>query len=96
MFHLAIYGYSEKDLKDAAEFRSQIHKEALAKVRKTVPGINSVIDRNPVESYFTNVWDYPGAWYLMVSIPDGFRSRAELVDSIVRDTLRRYVNGELN
>lgn len=87
---MAQYDYSEKDLEQAAEFRAGIHKEALAKARKIRPDIESVIDRNPVDAYFCNVWEYPGKWYLYVSIPEGFSSRDALVDSIVRDTLELY------
>ena len=79
--------YSEQDLQYAAEFREEIHKEALATVRKTRPNITEVIDRHPVEEYFQESWDYPGKWYTVVAIPYGYKSRQELVDTIVRDTL---------
>ena len=54
--------YSEQDLKYAAEFRDEIHREALAKVRAVYPDAGSVVDRYPVEAYFQKVWDYPGKW----------------------------------
>ena len=79
--------YSEQDLKYAAEFREEIHREALAIVRKTRPNVTEVIDRHPVEDYFQENWDYPGKWYTIVAIPYGYRSRKALVDEIVRDTL---------
>ena len=79
--------YSEQDLKYAAELREEIHREALAIVRKTRPNITEVIDRHPVEDYFQEHWDYPGMWYTVVSIPYGYGSRKALVDTIVRDTL---------
>ena len=79
--------YSEQDLNYAQEFREGIHREALAIVRRTRPHITEVVDRHPVEDYFEEHWDYPGRWYTMVSIPRGYRSRAALVDAIVRDTL---------
>ncbi|MCR4804346.1 MAG: hypothetical protein K5981_01655 [Clostridia bacterium] len=79
--------YSEQDLKYAAEFREGIHREALAIVRKTRPGVTEVIDRHPVEEYFQENWEYPGRWYTIVAIPYGYRSRKALVDAIVRDTL---------
>lgn len=79
--------YSEQDLKYAAEFREEIHREALAIVRKTRPYVKDVIDRHPVEDYFQENWDYPGKWYTIVAVPDGYRSRKALVDTIVRDTL---------
>ena len=79
--------YSEQDLKFAAEFREEIHREALAIVRKTRPNVTEVIDRHPVEDYFQEHWDYPGKWYTIVAIPYGYRSREALVDQIVRDTL---------
>jgi hypothetical protein len=87
---MAKYDYSDRDLEAAAEFREGIHKEALQKVRAILPGADTVIDRNPVETYFQNVWEYPGKWYLYVAIPEGFRSRAALIDSIVNDTLEFY------
>ena len=79
--------YSEQDLKYAEEFREEIHKEALAIVRKTRPNITEVADRHPVEDYFQENWEYPGKWYTIVAIPYGYKSRKALVDQIVRDTL---------
>ncbi len=79
--------YSEQDLRYAAEFRKEIHREALAIVRKTRPNTTEVIDRHPVEDYFQENWEYPGKWYTVVAIPYGYRSRKALVDMIVRDTL---------
>ena len=79
--------YSEQDLKYAAEFREEIHKEALAIVRKTRPDVSEVIDRHPVEDYFQENRDYPGKWYTVVAIPYGYKSRKALVDRIVSDTL---------
>ena len=79
--------YSEQDLKLAAEFREEIHREALAIVRKTLPCVTEVIDRHPVEDYFQEHWDYPGMWYTVVAVPYGYKSRKALVDRIVRDTL---------
>ena len=79
--------YSKQDLKYAAEFREGIHKEALAIVRKTRPNATDVIDRHPVEDYFQESWEYPGRWYTVVAVPNGYKSRRDLVDAIVRDTL---------
>jgi hypothetical protein len=82
--------YSEQDLRYAAEFRDEIHKEALAKVRATYPDIDSVIDQYPVEAYFQQIWDYPGQWYTIVAIPEEAGSRAKLIDKIVKDTIENY------
>ncbi len=79
--------YSEQDLKYAAQLREEVHREALAIVRKTRPDVTEVIDRHPVEDYFQKYWDYPGKWCTVVAIPYGCKSRAALVDEIVRDTL---------
>lgn len=79
--------YSEQDLQYAAQFRQEIHREALAIVRKTRPNATEVIDRYSVEDYFQEHWDYPGKWYTIVSIPSGCGGRKALVDTIVRDTL---------
>lgn len=79
--------YSEQDLEYAAQFRAEIHREALEIVRKTRPNATKVIDRHPVEDYFQENWEYPGKWYTIVSIPYGYKSRQALVDDIVRNTL---------
>ena len=79
--------YSEQDLRYAAELREEIHKEALAIVRKTRPDVTEVTDRHPVEDYFQEHWDYPGKRYTVVAIPYGYKSRRAFVDAIVRDTL---------
>lgn len=79
--------YSEQDLKYAAQLREEIHREALAIVRKTRPNAAEVVDRHPVEDYFQESWEYPGRFYTVVAIPYGYKSRKALVDAIVRDTL---------
>ena len=84
--------YSEQDLKYAAEFRDEIHREALAKVRAVFPDADSVVDRYNADEYFQEVWDYPGKWYTMVATPKGAGSRKALIDTIVRDTLEHYRN----
>ena len=84
--------YSEQDLKYAAEFRNEIHREALAKVRAVYPDVDSVVDRYQVDDYFQEVWDYPGKWYTIVAIPKGVGSRKALIETIVRDTLEHYRN----
>ena len=79
--------YSEQDLKYASELREEIHREALAIVRKTRPNVTEVIDHHPVEDYFRENWEYPGKRYTVVAIPYGYKSRGALVDRIVSDTL---------
>ena len=81
---------SEQDLKYAAEFRTEIHREVLERVQLDNPDINSVIDPYPVESYFQWNWEYPGAWYIYVAIPEGFRSRKAFVDFLEKNTLSFY------
>ncbi len=78
-----------KDLEYAAELREQIHQKVLEKVRLIDPAIDSVVDPYPVESYFQYSWEYPGAWYLVVAIPEGFRSRDAFIDFLVKETLKR-------
>ena len=81
--------YSEQDLRYAAEFRESIHQEALEIIRKTRPELTEVIDRHPVEDYFQQHWDYPGRWYTVVAIPEGYPSRKAFVNAIVRNTLSK-------
>jgi hypothetical protein len=84
--------YSEQDLKYATEFRDEIHKAALTKVKAIYPCAESVIDRYNAEDYFQEVWDYPGKWYVVVGTPHGAGSRDALIETIVRDTLEHYRN----
>lgn len=79
--------YSEQDLKYAAQLREEIHNDALERVRAVYPLVYSVIDKYPVDSYFQEVWDYPGKWYTVVGTPPGTGGRKELTESIARDTL---------
>ena len=67
--------YSKRELEHAADFRKQIHAEALEKVKAVRPDIRSVVDRYPVEAYFQQVWDYPGKWYTAVAVPEEAGSR---------------------
>ena len=80
----------ESDLEGAADFRNRIHAAALEIVRRVRPEAETVVDRYPVEAYFQQHWDYPGAWYTIVAIPENVKSREALIDTIVRDTLARY------
>ena len=82
----------DSDPEEAADFRNRIHEEALKRVQRIRPEITSVIDRYPLESYFQLHWDYPGAWYRIVAIPEGVKSREILIDTIVRDTLKDSEN----
>lgn len=51
----------DEDLKEAAEFREEIHRMALKEVRRFHPEADHVVDRCPASSYPEQVWDYPGA-----------------------------------
>ena len=83
--------FSERELKSAAQFRDQIHKEALEELQKHFPQIEAsdIADPYPLDAYFRMIWDYPGAWYRIVAIPEREQSRETLVDAIVRETLSR-------
>ena len=85
--------YSSGDLKAGAEFRDELHREALAKVKQSFPQADSVVDRFSVYDYLQEHWDYPGKWYTYVAIPQGFRSRDEFVNEIVNNTLAHYRGG---
>ena len=82
--------YSGEDLAAAADFRDGIHAKALEIVRRVRPEAAEVVDRYPVEAYLQQHWDYPGAWYTIAAIPESFKSREALIDTIVRDTLAQY------
>lgn len=78
---------SDEDLAHAADFREGIHAKALEIVRRIRPEVTEVSDPYPVEAYFQKHWDYPGAWYVIVAIPESAKSREALLDVIVRNTL---------
>ena len=80
---VTVESQSDRDLKDAAEFRDNIHAEALRRVQCIRPHIKTVVDRYSVGEYFQQVWDYPGAWYTVVAIPKGVKSREALIDTIM-------------
>jgi len=77
----------KKDYEDAAAFRDFIHKEALKKIHLQYPEIARVIDHHPIEDYISQYWDYPGAWYTHIAIPEGYKSRDDCINSLVRDTI---------
>ena len=79
--------HSEQDLKNAQEYRREIHEEALARVRAVYPCAENIIDKYPAEAYFQEMWDYPGQWYTVVGIPSGAGSRKDLVCTLVCQTL---------
>ena len=82
--------YSQEDLKKAAEYRAEIHEEALAKVRAVCPCAEDVEDNYAASDYFQQMWDYPGQWYTIVGTPPGAGSRKDLVNAIVRQTITHY------
>ena len=82
--------YSDKDLEDAASLRAAVHEEALAKVRRYFPYADKATDHYSTMDYLQQYWDYPGAWYTRVAIPEEFKSRDECVNEIVKNTLEYY------
>ncbi|MBR4462321.1 MAG: DUF2087 domain-containing protein [Erysipelotrichaceae bacterium] len=88
----SIINDSDRNPEDAEDFRNRIHAEALKRVQAIRPEITSVIDRYPTEAYFQQIWDYPGAWYTIVAIPEDVKSKEALIDMIVRDTLKGSQN----
>lgn len=86
--------FSEQDLQYAAEFRDWVHEEVLKKVQEKYPEIDEVVDPHPVEEYFQQVWDYPGAWYNVVAIPECYKNRKALVDTLVRLTIENRLRNK--
>ena len=80
----------KRDLEEASEFRDRIHEKVLEIVRETNPDIESVCDPYSVEDYFQWMWDYPGAWYIVVAIPEGYKSQEAFIQFLVKDTLDHY------
>lgn len=79
--------FTDKDYADAEAFRAVIYREALKRVHERDESVTAVVDPNPIEAYFLCVWDYPGAWYPYVGVPDRYKDREELIADIVRHTL---------
>ena len=84
--------YSEQDLKYATEYREEIHRNALARVKAVYPDADHVVDEYPADAYFQEVWDYPGQWYTVVGTPPGTGGKKDLTETIVRQTLEYYRN----
>ena len=79
--------YIEKLEKEVDELR----QAALNKARLTDPDIQYAVDRRSVDDYCLMTWDYPGKWYYAgFKLPDGFRTKDELIDAIARDTVRYF------
>ena len=79
----------QKDHEDAVKFRDSIHQQALDRIHQRYPEVDHVIDRHPVDDYISQYWDYPGAWYTRIGIPDSFKSRDDCIDTLVRDTIKQ-------
>ena len=84
--------YSEQDLKYATEYREEIHRNALARVKAVYPDADHVVDEYPADAYFQEVWEYPGKWYTVVGTPPGTGGRKDLTEKIIRQTLAYYRN----
>ncbi len=62
------------------EFRAEIHKEALARVKALYPDADHVVDEYPVDAYFQGIRDYPGKRYTIVALPYGCKiSKSDFV-----------------
>ena len=83
-------GPSEQDLKYAAELRAEIHEKVLERAQIINPAVESVIDPYLVEDYFQWTWEYPGAWHIVVAIPEGYRGRENFIQFLVKKTLEHY------
>ena len=81
-------------LRDAAQEErmvEEIHAAALQKARLLHPEIEYVVDPRTIDDYCYKEWGYPGAWYSMgFRLPDGFRTKEELIDAIAADTVRHF------
>lgn len=83
-------GPSAQDLKYAAELRALIHEKVLERVCQVDPDIDTVIDPYRVEDYFQWSWEYPGAWYIVVAIPEGYKGREAFIQFLVKNTLDHF------
>lgn len=81
---------SNQDLKYAKEYRDEIHQKALILVKYVCPEANCIIDKYSPEDYFQEYLDYPGEWYKMVGVPQGIKSKNELIRIIVKETIEYY------
>jgi len=84
--------YDEGYLRIAEEKLEGIYNLALERARDTVPEAEYVIDTRTMDDYITKVWDYPGAWYVNFSLPDGFDSVEALIENLVSETVKYYLS----
>ena len=83
--------YDESYVREAEREVRKLWDAALEKVRRTHPEIGCVIDRRTIDDYSGKTWEYPGRWYYAgFRLPEGFSSREELIDDIVKQTLRYF------
>ena len=83
--------YDESYIKEAEEEVEAIRTAALKKVQKIYPEIKFAIDRRTIDDYSYKTWDYPGKWYYAgFHMPEGFRSKEELIDDIAKETIRFF------
>ena len=84
--------YDEGYLRIAEEKLDEIYDLALERARKTVPDAEFVIDARTVDDYLRKVWDYPGAWYVEFSLPDGIDSVEALIEILATETVKYYLS----
>ena len=83
--------YDEGYLRIVEKKLEEIYNLALERARKTVPEAEYVIDKRTMDDYMIKVWDYPGAWYVRFSLPDGFDSVEALIESLASETVKYYL-----
>ncbi len=85
--------YDESYIVEVEKEVESFRNAALKKVQMTHPEIEFVIDRRIIDDYCNKTWDYPGKWYVSFKLPEGFRSKEELIDAIAAETIRFFTKG---
>ena len=81
-----------RDIKQDEKIVEEIRAAALKKVQLAHPEIEFVIDHRTIDDYCYKQLDYPGVWYSRgFRLPDGFKSKEELIDSIAKETIDYFV-----
>ena len=77
-----------RDIWQDEKIVEEIRAAALKKAQLAHPEIEFVIDHRTIDDYCYKQFDYPGVWYSRgFRLPDGFRNKEELIDSIAKDTV---------
>ena len=83
----------KKFLLDIEKQVCTLREMALEKVHKTNSKIPYIVDRNAIDDYWDEHFDYPGRWFSGFKWPGPY-NQEEIIETMVNDTIKHFARIE--